>query len=379
MPETVEELVTKHTRRELEEMALKLGIDSLGGTKAQLAETIIEASKKAMLKEASMQMEPVKEPVKVAAILSDADASKKPIQKEAPRAPAPMIEKPKEFVKVRPAGKKGVLAKVHAIEKATGNLQKSGREIREEGIRAMNKGIVEFRKDLDAQIGENLKDIANMNSGAKEIRSEMDQMSADMQKFGKDLREDGMRKMNKGVSALRRDINSQKNENQEAAANLNKGAEEIRSESDQMSRDMQKFGKDLREDGTRRLLLGVEEMNKNAAAFKVAIDAQVKINREDVASFKADSMELMSEMDKTSREFQKAGKTIRESGARELQKGINQFNRGLSLQIKANKDSSMKMAAGAREIQAKARAYQGEIQRYQEQNLKNYVRDFYFG
>jgi methyl-accepting chemotaxis protein len=356
-------------------MALKLGIDSLGGTKAQLAETIIEASKKAMQKEASKQMEPIK----MVASLADADATKKPMEKEAPRAPAPMIEKPKEFVKVRPVGTKGVLAKAHAAEKASEELQKAGREIREEGIRAMNKGIVEFRNDLDAQIGENLEAIANLNNGAKEIRSEMGQMSRDMQKFGKDLREDGMRKMNKGVSALRREVNSQISENLEAAANLNKGAEAIHSEADQMSRDMQKFGKDLREDGTRRLLKGVAEMNKNAAAFKVAIDAQVKVNKECVASFNAGSREIRSDMDKTSREFQKAGKAIRESGARELQKGVSQFNKGLSLQIKANKDSSMKIAAGARELQANVRAYQGDIQRYQEQNLKNYVRDFYFG
>lgn len=47
MEETVEELVTKHTRRELEEMAVKLGIQSLGGTKAQLAESIIEARRRA--------------------------------------------------------------------------------------------------------------------------------------------------------------------------------------------------------------------------------------------------------------------------------------------------------------------------------------------
>ena len=38
--ETFDELVTKHTRRELEELALKYGIENLGGTKSQLAEFI---------------------------------------------------------------------------------------------------------------------------------------------------------------------------------------------------------------------------------------------------------------------------------------------------------------------------------------------------
>ena len=44
--ETFDELVTKHTRRDLEELALKYGLESLGGTKSQLAEFIIEAMKK---------------------------------------------------------------------------------------------------------------------------------------------------------------------------------------------------------------------------------------------------------------------------------------------------------------------------------------------
>jgi len=122
MPETVEDLVTKHTRRELEELALKLGIDSLGGTKAQLAETIVEAMKKASQKEpvkaaapvsavppanfevgkVSMQKEPTKEPVK------EIPAAEKP--KEIPAAEKPKIivpEKPKE--KPKPSfGTRGV-------------------------------------------------------------------------------------------------------------------------------------------------------------------------------------------------------------------------------------------------------------------------------
>ena len=44
--ETFDELVTKHTRRELEELALKYGLENLGGTKSQLAEYILEAMKK---------------------------------------------------------------------------------------------------------------------------------------------------------------------------------------------------------------------------------------------------------------------------------------------------------------------------------------------
>jgi hypothetical protein len=43
--ETFDELVTKHTRRELEELALKYGVENLGGTKSQLADSILDAIK----------------------------------------------------------------------------------------------------------------------------------------------------------------------------------------------------------------------------------------------------------------------------------------------------------------------------------------------
>jgi len=61
MEETFEELITKHTRRELEEMALKVGVENLGGTKSQLAEAIVEASKKP--KGPTLKVEPFRPPV----------------------------------------------------------------------------------------------------------------------------------------------------------------------------------------------------------------------------------------------------------------------------------------------------------------------------
>ena len=99
--ETFDELVTKHTRRELEELAQKLGVENLG-TKSQLAEAILEASKKQKEKE---------------------------LPKTIPASPkeAPMIEKPKSAAKSVVRGTKGVMAKSAAIDSKVAVLQKAGR------------------------------------------------------------------------------------------------------------------------------------------------------------------------------------------------------------------------------------------------------------
>jgi len=78
--ETFDELVTKHTRRELEELALKYGVENLGGTKSQLADAILEAIKK--------QKDQPK-------------AAVQPRPKE-----APMVEKPKPTAKPVGIGKR---------------------------------------------------------------------------------------------------------------------------------------------------------------------------------------------------------------------------------------------------------------------------------
>jgi hypothetical protein len=117
--ETFDELVTKHTRRDLEELALKYGLENLGGTKSQLAEYILEAMKKQ------------KEPPKSTPHVSPKEAS--------------MIEKPKGAAKPAGFGKKGVLAKANAIDNKAADLQKAGKEIRDEGIREMTKAVKEFQ------------------------------------------------------------------------------------------------------------------------------------------------------------------------------------------------------------------------------------------
>ena len=253
--ETFDELVTKHTRRELEELAQKLGVENLGVTKSQLADAILGASKK-----------------------------QKELPKTIPASPkeAPMVEKPKSAAKSVVRGTKGVMAKSVAIDSKAAELQKAGREIREDGIRRMNKGVKEFHSACD-----------------------------------------------------------------------------------EVAREMQSDGRKMMEDGRQRFELGQSE-------FKRSLDAQIKKNHGAVARMQASQEEM-------SRSFQKAGKDIRDSGRRNLQKGLNEFQGIVNFQVKENQKAVVKLNSGARELQGRAASFNSEIHRYQEQDLKNYVRDFYYG
>lgn len=261
--ETFDELVTKHTRRELEELALKYGIENLGGTKSQLAEFILEAIKK--------QKAPPKSPPQ-------------PSPKE-----AAMIEKPKSPAKVEIIGKHGVRAKAIAINNKSADLKKAGREIREEGIREMNKSVKEFQ--------------AEGNTLARNMRSEARKMT-----------EDGMKRFNQGQLQI-----------------------------------------------------------------KQSIDAQIKENKEAISRVHAGTREIVVAQERKAREFQNAGRIIREEGCKNLQNGLAAFQSTVNSQIKANREAASRMHTGARELQGRAMSFQNEIHRYQEQDLKNYVKDFYYG
>ncbi len=150
MTETAEELAAEHTRRELEGMAEKLGIGTIGiGTKVSLAAAIIKA-------------------------------------KGTP--------KPKVAVKarVKPAiGKKGVFAKCAAIdvqikenEKAVAVIGAGVREI-QNGIKdmrsamddktmEMQKGVDEMHKSINGQIKANEKAAAKMGIGVKEMHKSIE-------------------------------------------------------------------------------------------------------------------------------------------------------------------------------------------------------------
>jgi hypothetical protein len=260
--ETFDELVTKHTRRDLEELALKYGVENLGGTKSQLADAILEASKK------------------------QKDQPKSTIQTRTKEAP--MVEKPRTAVTKTVRGK-GVMAKAAAIGSKTAEMQNAGIEIREEGIRRMNNGVKEFH-----------------------------------------------------------------------------------SAADKMSREMQSNVRKMHEDGQRRFELGQTE-------FKRSLDAQIKDNHEAVASIHSGAGEIRTSQEKMSQAFQKAGRDIRESGCRNLQSGLKEFHGIVNSQIRENQEAISRLNSGARELQGRAASFQNEIFRYQEQDLKNYVRDFYYG
>jgi len=261
--ETFDELVTKHTRRDLEELALKYGLENLGGTKSQLAEFILETMKK--------QKEPPK-----------------PIPHVSPKE-ASMIEKPKGTTKPAGFGKKGVLAKSNAIENKASDLKKAGKEIRDEGIREMTQSVKEFQ----------------------------------------------------------------------AAGNT-------------LSRNMHSEAHKMMEDGQKRF-------NQGQVQFKRSIDAQIKENSDATAKLHSGAMAIRSSQEKMSREFQKAGKSIRDEGCRNLQNGLAKFQSNLNSQIKVNREAVSRLHSGAKELQGRAASFQNEIHKYQEQDLKNYVRDFYYG
>ena len=198
--ETFDELVTKHTRRELEELALKYGVENLGGTKSQLADAILEAIKK--------QKDQPK-------------AAVQPRPKE-----APMVEKPKPTAKPVGIGKKGVMAKSAAINSKATEIREQGirvskemqteaRKMIEDGQQRFQLGQAEFRRSLDAQMKENQEAEAKFNSGVRAIRSSQETMSRDFQN---------------GLNRFRSDLDAQIKENREAISRLNSGARELHNE-----------------------------------------------------------------------------------------------------------------------------------------------------
>ncbi len=163
MTERAEELAAGHTRRELEGMAEKLGIGTIGiGTKVSLAAAIIEA-------------------------------------KETP--------KPKVAVKarVKPAiGKKGVFAKCAAIdaqikenEKAVaviGTGIKDMQSAMDNKAMEMQKGVEEMHKNINAQIKANEKAVAKMGLGVKALNKSIEEKTDVLQK--------GVEEMHSGIMEI---------------------------------------------------------------------------------------------------------------------------------------------------------------------------------
>lgn len=273
MEETFEELVTKHTRRELEEMAMNYGVENLGGTKSQLAEAIIETRKQ--------------------------KESPKPAEREMPKR-VPMSERPEVKAEGAAKPKKGVMAKISAINSESSELQRAGREIRETGIHEMNDRV-------------------------KEFQSASDSMSRDIAARAKKMTDEGQQRFNANQAAFKSSLDEHK-----------------------------------------------QKLNADLATFKGHLDAQIKENKEAAAKLDSGAREIRSATEKMAMDFQKAGKDIREEGCRNLQKGLNEFNSSVNSQIKANQEAISR-------INSAVRAFQDEVHRYQEQDLKNYIQDFYYG
>lgn len=200
MKETAEELAAEHTRRELEGMAEKLGIGTIGiGNKVSLAAAIIKAKEKASAKE---------------------------------------MPKPKSEVKarVKPAfGKKGVFAKRAAIDiqikenevaaemmgAGVKELQKGikdtrsamdikAKEMLQEGATKLQKGVREMHKGIGAQIKENEKAAAKMGIGVKEMQKGIKEMQSAIDKKTAALQA-GVEEMYSGVKEIQNGIKEMEN------------------------------------------------------------------------------------------------------------------------------------------------------------------------
>ena len=343
MEETVDELVSKHTRRELEEMALQTGVESLGGTKAQLAEMILEVKRAAKVEKSPPEETPA-EALEAA-------------PKEAPKA-APKVTTKEARKDVPPAlGKHGVHAKSQAIKSLSAELQAAGMAIREEGIAEMTKSVSAFRKDTDSQIAKNKKEVAK-------IQSSSDRMSKEFRRAGQDIRENGTREMRMAISRFNDQVKAQMGANEDAASTMEDASNRMQAEAGDLRVAMQKAGKDLRDQGIREMRRAVGQFNKD-------LDGQIRVNRESVSRMHSGAGEIRSSMNNMSRNFQKAGKDLRERGAREMQKGLAQYKRDLDRQIRDNRDAVAKMDAGVRDLQSATHGFR--------QGIEDYVNDFYYG
>ncbi len=167
MKETLEELL-KHTRRELEGMAEKHGITVAGLSKARLAESIIEARKKAELKV---------------------------------KAPA----KEKTMVDIR---KTGVLAKRDDVLAQRAANEEKAREI-QKGVDEMHTSVIMLQKNIAAQIKENEKAAAKIHTGVKQMQSDVKVMQSailemhfDMDKKARAIVQSGSEQLQKGVAQM---------------------------------------------------------------------------------------------------------------------------------------------------------------------------------
>lgn len=169
---TAEELASRHTRRELEEMAEKFGIETIGiGTKVHLAEALIRAEESARAKE-----KPKVEAPKVAA---SAKIEKKGVF--AKRAAMDMQIKENEMAAEMMGA--GVKELQNNIEEMRSAMDEKTREMLKEGAAELRKGIHEMQKGVDTQIKENERAAAKMDTGIKKVQKGIDEFGAEIREF----------------------------------------------------------------------------------------------------------------------------------------------------------------------------------------------------
>ncbi len=167
MKEMKEELL-KRTRGELEEIAEKLGISTIGIPRTGIAKSILEAIKKSGVKEI-----------------------------------------PKKKAKLQTV-KKGVFAKRASIDD---QITKMG-----VGVKEMYKGVKEIQKDIGAQIKVNENFAAKMGLGVKEVhkgieelKSAIDEETIELQKGIKEIHS-GAREIQNGIEAMGADFRKYQHE-----------------------------------------------------------------------------------------------------------------------------------------------------------------------
>lgn len=124
---------------------------------------------------------------------------------------------------------------------------------------------------------------------------------------------------------------------------------------------------------------GVSRMAKSVNALKKSIEGQVTENKKGIAKIRTGVRQMKLSIGKTSEELRKAGERIREEGARELNEGLRAFRADLDNQIRENRDAVSRMNTAARELHSRALALRDDMQRYVDQDVNKYIRDFYYG
>jgi post-segregation antitoxin (ccd killing protein) len=214
MKETAEMLM-KHTRSELVEMAEKLGINIAGVAKMNIADSIVKARKTA----------------------------EKPAAKEASkqRTEASKTEVPRKAQFKSHIGKKGVFAKRDAIS---------------------------------AQMGVNAEAVAAIGTGVMEMQTSIKDMTFGMNKFAKKIQQEGSAKLHKGVDEMQKSINAQIKSNEKAAAKMgtgikemHKGVQELRSAFDDKTHEFQICIKEMHS-GVKEIQTGIHEMEARFGEFQ---------------------------------------------------------------------------------------------------------------